>query len=519
MNSERRDYKGVYLHLLRDHHARLVATSSLAAPHYAVAIESLAAWPTQVTRIEDLQSCGSFSAGIRKKMSAMVENAGGEEAVQRSLGKASRSRQAREGLLSTINELPTVANTTTAGMSTSAVGASRASNSIRSSDASRSTEKTRANRTNRDVGNPSTARDTPPATKKDAVAKQPRAGPKLYRPPYRTGGYGILIALWLLLQKERSSAEPGVSNDSTEGPHFSKEGIISVAKKYCTSSYTHSIARRTAGSSGPSKTPRFATAWATMKTLLNKGLVWQKGRPATWTLSPDGLSVANVLAQEAGLTPPAADCASEHNGMSTTASGTGQAQAATRNSIGATPRVHVDSSDGECDADIFSSSPSSVETEHKGSRASQRNGTRAQSSLILPPKEPCDDSDPSDMDLTTVPAQRKSGPRTMLVLPPKQCDRHDDGNGANSQATQLQKPTGSNRGQSRTLLRLPTKSIEVDLVADSVAGSTDTTRRRPKPTSRPLYLPEKEPAQDPTERLRCTRSRARTSVILIDDSD
>ncbi|EGF99391.1 uncharacterized protein MELLADRAFT_50702 [Melampsora larici-populina 98AG31] len=108
---------------------------------------------------------------------------------------------------------------------------------------------------------------------------------KEYIPGSRTGGWGILIALYFA----HDDAFP--SNDLT------KEEIIQTAQEFCDSSYTIPAARGGgAGNSGN------FTAWSNMSKLKEEGLVLGlNGRPAKWTLTRQGLTLARAVARQAAL--------------------------------------------------------------------------------------------------------------------------------------------------------------------------------------------------------------------------
>jgi crossover junction endonuclease MUS81 len=92
--------------------------------------------------------------------------------------------------------------------------------------------------------------------------------PKLYVPTYRSGPFAIILALSTL--------------DENSSTGMTKTEIIELAQHDCDSSFT-----------APSDPTKFYTAWNSMKTLLTKDLVYEKGRPLRrYTLTEDGWEVA-----------------------------------------------------------------------------------------------------------------------------------------------------------------------------------------------------------------------------------
>ncbi|KAI0392400.1 hypothetical protein F5Y17DRAFT_361555 [Xylariaceae sp. FL0594] len=109
-------------------------------------------------------------------------------------------------------------------------------------------------------------------------AKKPRAR-KQYVPILRSGAYALILGLATL------------DEDSTVG--MTKNRLIEVAQPHCDASFT-----------APSDPTRFYTAWNSMKTLLEKDLVYERGRPSRkYSLTDEGWEVARRLKATAGLTP------------------------------------------------------------------------------------------------------------------------------------------------------------------------------------------------------------------------
>lgn len=102
----------------------------------------------------------------------------------------------------------------------------------------------------------------PPAKKRKA---------KPYVPTYRSGAYALVVAL----SKEPEDAAVGLS----------KQDLIEAAQPYTTSSF-----------SAPSDPGSFYTAWNSMKTLLTKELVYERGRPTKrYALTEEGREVARRI--------------------------------------------------------------------------------------------------------------------------------------------------------------------------------------------------------------------------------
>jgi crossover junction endonuclease MUS81 len=103
-----------------------------------------------------------------------------------------------------------------------------------------------------------------------APAKKPRKA-KPYVPSLRTGPYALILAL---------SSMP---EDSLQS--LTKAEVIELAQPHCESSFTV-----------PSEAGKFYTAWNSMKTLVDKDLVQEKGRPLRkYTLTEEGWEVARRI--------------------------------------------------------------------------------------------------------------------------------------------------------------------------------------------------------------------------------
>lgn len=107
--------------------------------------------------------------------------------------------------------------------------------------------------------------------------------PKAYVPQFRSGPYGIILALSNLGENNLSG--------------ITKQETIELAQPYCDSSYS--------ASSDPTK---FFTAWNSMKTLIDKDFVCERGRPLRrYCLTDEGFEVAKRI--KAAM--PAADIEQE----------------------------------------------------------------------------------------------------------------------------------------------------------------------------------------------------------------
>lgn len=89
-------------------------------------------------------------------------------------------------------------------------------------------------------------------------------------PRYRTGAYAILLSM--LEHREENF------NDSV-----SKEQIISLAEQHCDSSFDMTEGFKS------------YTAWNSIKTLIDKDLVWKSGKPPKYTLTEAGVTMAQQL--------------------------------------------------------------------------------------------------------------------------------------------------------------------------------------------------------------------------------
>ncbi|KAL2875380.1 Crossover junction endonuclease mus81 [Colletotrichum sp. CLE4] len=106
--------------------------------------------------------------------------------------------------------------------------------------------------------------DEPPPPKKARKAKP-------YVPTYRSGAYALLVSL--------ATLDKGVQFGLT------KANLIELAQENCDASF-----------SAPSDPGKFYTAWNSMKTLIEKDLVCEKGRPQRrYSLTDEGWEVAERI--------------------------------------------------------------------------------------------------------------------------------------------------------------------------------------------------------------------------------
>lgn len=268
--------KAVYLWLLKRIHAQLASSNSLAAPHYAVAIRSLTACPVPMASIETLNQLNGFSAGIRRRLNQIITEEGGLDAIEFKMEEEGVSQRSSKGRCSLAEELDN----------------HEAEQEQLEEDAARLAA-TKSKKTKRP-----TKATTSSATAGPSNNKKPCAA---YMPNERSGGWGILMGLYLLSYEDDQEEEG-------EASYHSKDDIILKAKKYSRASYTYSVARRpgpsNAGGNNNASGAKFLTAWGGMKTLLNRGLVYQKGRPMTFGLSEEGQKVAREIATIEGKTVP-----------------------------------------------------------------------------------------------------------------------------------------------------------------------------------------------------------------------
>lgn len=104
-----------------------------------------------------------------------------------------------------------------------------------------------------------------------APKKRKTKPPKAYAPTFRSGAYALLVGL----STQPESASGGMT----------KADLIQVSQPHCDSSFT-----------APSDPTKFYTAWNSMKTLLQKELVYERGRPLRrYLLTDDGWDTARRI--------------------------------------------------------------------------------------------------------------------------------------------------------------------------------------------------------------------------------
>lgn len=102
------------------------------------------------------------------------------------------------------------------------------------------------------------------------LAKKPRKA-RPYVPALRSGAYALIIGL------------TAIGENAAQG--MTKAHLIEAAQPYCDSSFTT-----------PTDPTKFYTAWNSMKTLIQKDLVYEHGRPLRkYALSEDGWEVAKRI--------------------------------------------------------------------------------------------------------------------------------------------------------------------------------------------------------------------------------
>ncbi|KAK5987398.1 Crossover junction endonuclease MUS81 [Cladobotryum mycophilum] len=104
-----------------------------------------------------------------------------------------------------------------------------------------------------------------------ARPKKKTRQPKAYVPSFRSGAYALLVGLSNLSEDASSS--------------MTKAELIEAAQPHCDSSFT-----------APSDPTKFYTAWNSMKTLVQKELIYERGRPLRrYALTDEGWAVVNRI--------------------------------------------------------------------------------------------------------------------------------------------------------------------------------------------------------------------------------
>ncbi|KAK4128870.1 hypothetical protein N657DRAFT_564248 [Parathielavia appendiculata] len=141
--------------------------------------------------------------------------------------------------------------------------------------------------------------------------------PKAYVPAYRSGAYALVVAL---------------SNAGEGNTGLSKADLIEAAQPHCDSSF-----------SAPADPTKFYTAWNSMKTLLQKELVYERGRPLKrYCLTDEGWEVAKRI-QEAAF--PRASAGATNPSMTSAGPSMPAALPATSSRAAMAPTVVLDDED------------------------------------------------------------------------------------------------------------------------------------------------------------------------------
>ncbi|CAG4935713.1 unnamed protein product [Parnassius apollo] len=120
------------------------------------------------------------------------------------------------------------------------------------------------------------------STKDISLPSPEKTKSKVYKPAYRSGGYAILIALLEYTKNNRRKP-------------MNKDTIIQYAEKYCDDSFTI-------------RSPdSFYTAWSNMQRLIIKGLVKKSKHENEYSLTEQGLAIANDLLKNSIEIPSAND--------------------------------------------------------------------------------------------------------------------------------------------------------------------------------------------------------------------
>ncbi|KAI5466761.1 putative DNA repair protein Mus81 [Mariannaea sp. PMI_226] len=99
--------------------------------------------------------------------------------------------------------------------------------------------------------------------------------PKAYVPAFRSGAYALVVGL--------------ATQDENASVGMTKAELIEVSQPYCDSSFT-----------APNDPTKFYTAWNSMKTLVQKELVYERGRPLRrYALTDEGWDVAKRIKETA----------------------------------------------------------------------------------------------------------------------------------------------------------------------------------------------------------------------------
>ncbi|KAK9674589.1 Crossover junction endonuclease mus81, partial [Basidiobolus ranarum] len=117
------------------------------------------------------------------------------------------------------------------------------------------------------------SKDSSESQDTENIAKPRKRRVKPYVPQYRSGAYALLLGLL-----------SGHDNPITQG-FMTKEALTKEGQNYCDASFTVPL---------PGK---HYTSWSSMKTLIDKDLVYKQGNPGRYILTESGLTLANQLSQ------------------------------------------------------------------------------------------------------------------------------------------------------------------------------------------------------------------------------
>ncbi|CAO1637697.1 unnamed protein product [Sympodiomycopsis kandeliae] len=259
-------YNSLYLGLLNSLYTTLLDQNSPAAPHYLSAIDALKKCPVPFTSVESLSALDGFSAGVKRRLSLLIEQGGGVHELVKKQKERSRKRNLLDNIQQEFgppadrNEPDDVCHRRawTQAQQQQQQQQQQQGDNINSSSNNNSKRKNSNSNSNSNSKN-----DKSGSRRRD------------YIPLERSGGWGLLVGLHLL----------HLDSPSSEG--FPKEILIKRAQKYSKSSYTYSLSRSSSGSGA-----KYITAWSTMKRLITNGLVYQVGRPVLYALTQQGVKVA-----------------------------------------------------------------------------------------------------------------------------------------------------------------------------------------------------------------------------------
>ncbi|KAJ5188636.1 DNA repair nuclease XPF-type/Helicase [Penicillium cf. griseofulvum] len=163
----------------------------------------------------------------------------------------------------------------------------------------------------------------------DQPAKKPRKA-KPYVPTLRSGPYALMLGLG--------------TQDENASQGMTKAHLIEVAQPYCDSSFT-----------APPDPTKFYTAWNSMKTLIQKDLVYEHGRPLRkYLLSEEGWEVTKRLQK---TLPGAAQTATSGSQATATTESQQESLAAELDSLQQDDDASADAQENLSEHDIASIEP------------------------------------------------------------------------------------------------------------------------------------------------------------------